>query len=143
MKKAGNMIAPLLAGLFFGFGLSLSQMMNRERVIGFLDVTGEWDPTLILVLCGAVGVTLITFRLILKQPAPICEEMFHLPTKKSIDKPLIIGALIFGVGWGIGGYCPGPGLAALVTGSYNPLIFVGALAVGSMTAKWVIKITKC
>jgi uncharacterized membrane protein YedE/YeeE len=126
----------LFAGVVFGLGLSLSQMIDRDRVLGFLDVTGVWDPTLLFVLLGAVAVTVIAFRFILRLPQPIFANQFHLPTKKEIDVPLIVGSAIFGIGWGIAGYCPGPGITALVLGIWNPVLFVIAFIVGSFTYKW-------
>ncbi len=130
-----NLMA-LLAGLLFGLGLGLSQMIDRDRVLGFLDVSGIWDPTLLFVLGGAVTVTVITFRFVLRLSQPILAARFDLPTKKDIDKPLIVGAAIFGVGWGIAGYCPGPGITALVLGIWNPILFIIAFIVGSLTYKW-------
>jgi uncharacterized protein len=130
-----NLMA-LLAGLLFGLGLGLSQMIDRDRVLGFLDVTGVWDPTLLFVLGGAVTVTVIAFRFVLRRPQPVFAHQFHLPTKKDIDKPLIIGAVLFGVGWGIAGYCPGPGITALVLGIWNPVLFVVAFVAGSLTYLW-------
>lgn len=130
-----NVIA-WLAGLLFGFGLGLSQMVDRERVLGFLDVTGVWDPTLLFVLGGAVGVTVIAFRFVLRWPQPLFEKTFFLPTKTAIDRPLVVGAAIFGVGWGISGYCPGPGLTALVLGMWNPVLFVTAMLAGSLAYQW-------
>ncbi|MEB3229897.1 MAG: YeeE/YedE family protein [Leptolyngbyaceae bacterium] len=125
----------LLAGVMFGLGLGLSQMIDRDRVLGFLDVTGQWDATLMFVLGGAVGVTLITFRFVLKQSHPLLSQQFYLPTKTSIDRPLIMGAALFGIGWGIGGYCPGPGVVSLVLGSWNPVLFLAAFIVGSWLTK--------
>ncbi len=130
-----NLIA-LLSGVLFGFGLSLSQMIDRDRVLGFLDVAGDWDPTLLFVLGGAVGVTVIAFRLVLRLSQPIFGGKFYLPTKKDLDLSLILGAAIFGVGWGIAGYCPGPGITALVLGIWNPVLFVIAFIVGSLTYQW-------
>jgi hypothetical protein len=130
-----NLVA-LLAGVLFGLGLGLSQMIDRDRVLGFLDVTGMWDPTLVFVLGGAVAVTVITFRFVLRRPHPILTDTFHLPTKKDIDIPLVVGSAIFGIGWGIAGYCPGPGITALVLGIWNPVLFVIALIAGSLTYKW-------
>ncbi|MGK7952591.1 MAG: DUF6691 family protein [Xenococcaceae cyanobacterium] len=126
----------LLSGLLFGLGLSLSQMIDRDRVLGFLDVSGDWDPTLLFVLGGAVGVTVIAFRLVLRLPQPIFADKFYLPTRKDIDLPLILGAAIFGIGWGIAGYCPGPGITALVLGIANPVLFVIAFILGSLTYQW-------
>ena len=129
MRK--NLIA-LLSGLLFGFGLSISQMIDRDRVLGFLDVRGDWDPTLLFVLGGAVGVTVIAFRFVLRLPRPIFTSKFYLPTRKDIDLPLILGAAIFGIGWGIAGYCPGPGITALVLGIWNPVLFLIAFMIGSL-----------
>ena len=126
----------LLSGLLFGFGLSLSQMIDRERVLGFLDVSGDWDSTLLFVLGGAVGVTVIAFRFVLRLPQPIFANKFYLPTRKDIDLPLILGAAIFGIGWGIAGYCPGPGITALVLGIPNPVVFVIAFILGSLAYQW-------
>ncbi|MGK7943959.1 MAG: DUF6691 family protein [Microcystaceae cyanobacterium] len=122
----------LLSGLLFGVGLSLSQMIDRNRVLGFLDIAGNWDPTLIFVLGGAVGVTVILFRFVLRLPQPIFADKFYLPTKKDIDLPLILGAAIFGIGWGIGGYCPGPAITALILKSLNPILFIGSFILGSL-----------
>lgn len=126
----------LLSGLLFGFGLSLSQMIDRDRVLGFLDVAGDWDPTLLFVLGGAVGVTVIAFRFVLRLPRPIFNSKFYLPTRKDIDLPLILGAAIFGIGWGIAGYCPGPGITAWVLGIANPVLFIMAFILGSLAYQW-------
>ena len=126
----------LLSGLLFGLGLSLSQMIDRDRVLGFLDVAGDWDPTLLFVLGGAVTVTVIAFRFVLRLPRPIFNSKFYLPTRKDIDLPLILGTAIFGIGWGIAGYCPGPGITALVLGTPNPVLFVIAFIVGSLIYQW-------
>lgn len=126
----------LIAGILFGFGLGLSQMIDRERVLGFLDVTGRWDPTLLFVLGGAVGVTIITFRFVLRLSHPLLAEKFYLPTKTDIDRPLVVGAAIFGLGWGIAGYCPGPAIVALVLGIGNPVLFLAAMVGGSLAYKW-------
>lgn len=130
-----NLLA-LLAGLLFGLGLGLSQMIDRDRVMGFLDVSGVWDPTLLFVLGGAVTVTVIAFRFVLRRSQPVLVNKFHLPTKKDIDKPLVIGAAIFGIGWGIAGYCPGPGITALVLGIWNPVLFIMTFLAGSLTYRW-------
>ncbi len=127
-----NLVA-LLSGIFFGLGLSLSQMIDRDRVLGFLDITGAWDSTLLFVLGGAVSVTLISFRFVLRLPHPIFAGKFNLPTRKEIDKPLLVGAALFGIGWGIAGYCPGPGITALILKIWNPVLFVAGLLAGSLT----------
>lgn len=128
------------SGLVFGLGLGLSQMIDRERVIGFLNVAGVWDPTLLFVLGGAVAVTAISFRFVLRLPHPWWGEKFYLPLQQSIDAPLLLGAAIFGVGWGIAGYCPGPAIAALVLGTPNPLVFLLATIAGSLTYRWLSKL---
>ena len=127
----------LIAGVVFGVGLGYAQMIDPQRVIGFLDITGRWDPTLAFVMGGAVVVTLISFRWILSHPWPLLDSRFYLPTDQSIDRSLVIGAAVFGVGWGIGGYCPGPAIAALGLGSPNPAVFVLAMVAGSLTYRWL------
>lgn len=129
-----NSIA-LISGLLFGLGLGLSQMIDRDRVLGFLDIAGRWDPTLLFVLGGAVGVTIIAFRFVLRLPHPWFAEKFYLPTKRDIDLPLVLGAAIFGVGWGISGYCPGPGITAWVLGIWNPVLFMLSFVIGSLAYK--------
>lgn len=125
-----------IAGVLFGVGLGFAQMIDPQRVIGFLDITGNWDPTLAFVMGGAVLVTLVTFRIILRRPHPLWAERFYVPTRKDIDRPLILGAILFGIGWGIGGYCPGPAIASLSLGNWNPIWFVLAMVIGSRTYQW-------
>jgi len=130
-------ISVLAAGLIFGFGLALSGMTHASKVLGFLDVTGNWDPSLLCVLGGAVGVTVIAFRFILRRPAPVLEEKFRLPTAKFVDAPLVIGAAIFGIGWGISGYCPGPGIALLAAPGWETWTFIPAVLLGAFLHKVV------
>ena len=127
-----NLIA-LLCGTLFGIGLSLSQMINPNKVLGFLDVTGNWDPSLILVMIGALAVAFVSFKWILKRPAPLLVESFHISRKSTIDKSLIIGAAIFGIGWGMSGYCPGPAVAGLGLLSLESVIMVVAIFLGFFT----------
>ncbi|PZV00870.1 MAG: YeeE/YedE family protein [Leptolyngbya sp.] len=131
---AQNLVT-LTAGLLFGLGLGFSQMIDPQRIIGFLDLTGTWDPTLAFVIGGAVLVTLISFRFILRQPHPLLGSKFFVPTRSDIDRPLVLGAALFGIGWGLGGYCPGPAIAALGLGSANPVLFVVAMIAGSLAHK--------
>ncbi|MBE9140958.1 YeeE/YedE family protein [Nodosilinea sp. LEGE 07088] len=131
---AQNLVA-LSAGLLFGLGLSVSQMIDPQRVIGFLDLAGQWAPTLAFVMGGAVVTTLIAFRLVLKRSEPLLGGKFWLPTRNDIDRPLLLGAALFGVGWGLGGYCPGPAIASLGLGSANPILFVVAMIAGSLAYK--------
>ena len=109
-------LVALFAGALFGLGLSVSGMMNPAKVIGFLDFAGGWDPTLAFVMGGALLVTVPAFRLILNRPRPILADGFALPSKSTLDGRLLGGAALFGVGWGLSGFCPGPAVAALVTG---------------------------
>lgn len=123
-------VAALFSGLFFGVGLTLSEMINPRRVLGFLDVAGTWDPTLAFVMGGALLVSFPTFFLVKKLKKPVCGGNFQIPTNRVIDKQLVIGAALFGVGWGIVGFCPGPALAALVTGQGKVLLFFASMLVG-------------
>ncbi len=120
----------LISGVLFAFGLALSEMVNPAKVLNFLDLAGDWDPTLALVMGGAVLVTIPAFHFILKRPHPLLANRFYLPTKRDIDGRLIAGAVIFGVGWGIAGLCPGPALAAITTGLLPVLGFVAAMTAG-------------
>ncbi|MDX1435103.1 MAG: DUF6691 family protein [Gammaproteobacteria bacterium] len=125
-------LAAALAGVLFGYGLSLSRMVDRHVVLGFLDVTGSWDPTLVFVLAGAVGVALVGYRVALRRARPVLAESFKVPTRRSVDVPLLLGAAVFGVGWGLAGYCPGPGIAASALGVANALVFLVSMLAGMM-----------
>ena len=125
-----------LSGLLFGFGLSLSAMLDRHRILNFLDIAGNWDPTLLFVMVSAVLVTVVFFRLILKRRAPILDDSFRLPVRKTIDAPLVAGSAMFGAGWGLAGYCPGPGFAALTLGMFNPFLFCLAYIAGSLLSRY-------
>jgi uncharacterized membrane protein YedE/YeeE len=124
--------AALVAGLLFGIGLALSGMTDPERVLGFLDLFGAFDPTLLFVLGGAVMVTVIAFRFVLRLDKPVLAERFDLPTSTRLDARVLIGAAVFGVGWGIAGYCPGPALAGLGVGSLEAFYFVPAMLLGAL-----------
>jgi uncharacterized membrane protein YedE/YeeE len=125
-------IAALVCGIVFGLGLAISEMINPARVIGFLDITGDWDFTLALVMGGALIVTVIGFPLITKRSHPIFAEKFHLPTRSDIDSSLLGGAALFGIGWGIAGLCPGPAIAGLASLNPSIFLFVGAMIVGQL-----------
>jgi len=130
-------IVALVTGILFGLGLAISEMINPEKVLAFLDIFGNWDPSLALVMGGAVGVTALTFRRVLALPKPLFGSHFEIPTNSAIDPPLLAGAVIFGTGWGLAGYCPGPALASLSFGSPEPPIFVAAFIVGNYLAiRW-------
>lgn len=128
-------LSALLAGLMFGGGLAAAGMTDPRRVQGFLDLFGDWDPTLAFVMGAAVAVTVICFRLVLRRPTPILDEQFHLPTRRDIDYRLVVGSLLFGIGWGLFGYCPGPAIGGLVYGHGETFLFVGAMLAG-VFAEW-------
>ena len=132
-----SILIPLLCGLFFGMGLAMSGMTDTQVVLGFLDITGNWNPALMLVMGGALGVTIPGFWLIQKRSRPVFTESFHLPASRKIEAKPLVGSLIFGIGWGLYGYCPGPALASLTTLNWQPLLFVVAMSVGVFLEKRV------
>jgi uncharacterized protein len=129
-------ISSFLIGSIFGFGLAISEMINPTRVIGFLDVTGQWDPTLLAVMGGALLITASLFPVILRRNRALLEERLVLPTKTKMDTPLILGAVIFGIGWGLAGLCPGPALAGLASASPSLAGFVIAM-IGGPWLMWM------
>ncbi|MBF9043627.1 YeeE/YedE family protein [Rhodobacterales bacterium HKCCE4037] len=130
-----RLIAIYLTGLIFGVGISISGMANPAKVLNFFDIAGTWDPSLAFVMGGALVVTFIGYKLVFGRTAPIFDKQFHLPAKRSIDAPLVGGSALFGVGWGIAGFCPGGALPALGTGVTDVFIFTGALIVGLFLAR--------
>ncbi|WP_431634985.1 DUF6691 family protein [Dyella sp. KULCS107] len=126
----------LLAGLVFGLGLSLGGMTQPAVVLGFLDLFGAWDPRLVFVMGGAVLTTAIGYRLVFRRDRPLFESDFQLPTARRFDARLIVGSALFGTGWGIAGYCPGPALASLGGGAPSLLVLVATMVAGWwLTAK--------
>jgi uncharacterized protein len=125
-----SIFAALASGLLFGLGLTISQMVNPAKVIGFLDIFGDFDPSLAFVMATAIPVTALGYALAARRSSPICASGFSLPTRKQIDRPLVLGAVVFGIGWGLVGYCPGPALAALALGNPITVLFVFAMLVG-------------
>ncbi len=125
-----NAAIALGAGLLFGLGLIVSGMINPSKVIGFLDLAGNWDPSLIFVMGGGVTVTLCTFWLVLRRDRPLFDKQFFLPNKADIDTRLITGAALFGIGWGIAGLCPGPAMTGLATLDPTVVLFVGSMIIG-------------
>jgi hypothetical protein len=123
-------LAALFAGLVFGGGLVISGMTNPVKVIGFLDVFGRWDPSLALVMFAAVGVHFLLLRRIFTRPRPVLEARFERPLRTEIDAPLVVGAAVFGVGWGLGGVCPGPGIVDAASGSGYAIVFMIAMTLG-------------
>lgn len=126
-------VAALGAGLIFGLGLSLSGMLDPARVRGFLDVTGAWDPSLMFVLGGAVSVSALGYQLSRRLPKPALASEFQIPKNRRIDAQLLVGSALFGIGWGLSGFCPGPAVAALSTGALPVAVFVATMLIG-MTA---------
>jgi uncharacterized membrane protein YedE/YeeE len=132
-----RIVAALLSGALFGVGLAIARMTDPTVILGFLDLFGRFDPTLLFVLGGAVGTTLVAFRIVLRRPQPLFADAFKLPPTQAIDMPLVAGAALFGVGWGLAGYCPGPALAALAAGVPSAVVFVPAMIVGSLIQRLV------
>jgi uncharacterized membrane protein YedE/YeeE len=125
-----RLIGSFIIGLIFGIGISISGMANPAKVVNFFDFAGIWDPSLAFVMGGALIVTAIGYTFVLKRPAPLLDGTFHLPTRKDLDLQLLGGSVVFGVGWGIAGFCPGGALPALGTGVSDVFVFVGAMLVG-------------
>lgn len=122
-----------VSGLLFAIGLAVGGMTQPSKVVGFLDVAGSWDPSLAFVMIGAIAVYFVANRLVQKRAAPLVGAAFHLPTRRDIEPRLLVGAGMFGVGWGLAGYCPGPGLSVLGTGnSFGALLFVLSMALGML-----------
>ncbi|WP_208352864.1 DUF6691 family protein [Pseudaestuariivita rosea] len=130
-----RLILSYVIGLIFGVGISISGMANPAKVLNFFDIAGTWDPSLAFVMGGALAVTFVGYRFVLRRPSPLLASGFQLPTRRDLDLPLIAGSAIFGVGWGIAGFCPGGALPALGTGRSEVFIFVGALLAGIIAAK--------
>lgn len=125
-----RMISALVIGTIFGAGLAISGMLNPAKVQGFLDVTRIWDPSLAFVMVGGILVTFIGYPMVLKRPKPVLSDMFQLPKLTKTDRPVLVGAAMFGIGWGLGGLCPGPALASLSINFSNVLLFVVMMLVG-------------
>lgn len=135
MKKFS--LAALFSGALFGLGLAMSGMTDPRRVLGFLDLFGDFDPTLMFVLGGAVVTTTLLFRFVLRRGSPVLADTFQLSNLKRVDRKLLGGAALFGIGWGIAGYCPGPALAGLGIGSIEALWFIPAMLAGILLHRLV------
>lgn len=133
-----RLLANLIAGILFGLGLVISGMANPLKVQNFLDIFGAWDPSLAFVMAGAILVTMPGYFILRTKARPLFAAQFEFPTRRDLDKNLIVGSAIFGMGWGIGGFCPGPALTSLSTGATGAFIFIAAMLVG-MTAAQVFK----
>lgn len=129
-------LVSLVAGVVFGLGLAVAEMTNPLKVLDFLDLAGHWDPSLAFVMGGAVMVTLVAFRFVLRRAVPLYGDRFHLPTLTQLDRKLLGGAALFGIGWGLAGYCPGPALATILSGNSETWLFVPAMLVGGAVQRW-------
>ncbi len=132
-----NAIAALVVGFVFAVGLGLSGMTQPQKVIGFLDLFGNWDPSLIFVMIGGILVHFVTYKLIRKRSTPLLSPQWHVPTKKDITPALVIGSFIFGVGWALGGFCPGPAMTSLASLDKTPFIFIFSMLSGMFLFKMV------
>jgi len=129
-------LVALLAGTVFGLGLAISRMIDPAKVIGFLDVAGDWDPSLAFVMGSALLVTTPAFAWARRRARPLLGERFRLPTRSDVDARLVLGAVLFGVGWGLGGFCPGPALAGLFQGAFEVHLFVLSMLAGVALHRW-------
>ena len=130
MKKHFGLLSQYLIGVLFGWGLIISGMSNPQKILGFLDLAGSWDPSLMFVMAGAVLVGLAGFYVVSKRTEAFFGGALHIPKRRDITKPLIIGSLIFGAGWGIAGFCPGPAIVSLGAGNMKALVFVLTMLAG-------------
>ena len=135
MKKHFSLISQYAIGILFGWGLIISGMSNPQKILSFLDLAGLWDPSLLFVMGGAVLVGLAGFYLAGKRTEAFFGGALHIPTRRDISRPLVIGSFIFGAGWGIAGFCPGPALVALGAGHVKALVFVLAMLVGMLVCE--------
>ena len=136
-----RLVSTYLIGLIFGVGISISGMANPAKVLNFFDIAGTWDPSLVFVMGGAVVVAFLGYKIVLRRPAPIMDAKFHLPDNPRIDGRLLGGSALFGIGWGIAGFCPGGALPALGTGQIDVFVFVAALIAGIFAAKGLMALT--
>jgi uncharacterized protein len=136
-----SVVVNLFLGLLFGLGLIVAGMADPAKVLNFLDITGSWDPSLAFVMGGGVVMAFIGYRLAGRRARPLLDTRFHWPTMTHIDRPLVIGAAVFGVGWGLVGLCPGPAFVALGTGAAEALVFFPAMVLGMIAARvWLARI---
>ena len=137
-----NKLISLLSGIIFGIGLVISEMINPQKVLGFLDIFGNWDPSLAFVMIGALIVSLPTFHIIKKKEKPLLEEKFDYSYNKNIDQRLILGSTLFGAGWGLAGLCPGPAISSLALLNFYSMSFVISMFVGFYFVKLLDSITQ-
>ena len=132
-----RILSAFLAGAVFGIGLVVGGMSDPNVVLGFLDVAGDFNPALLFVMFGATGTTLVLFRFVLRRDRPLLDADFHLPTNRLVDGKLVAGAILFGIGWGLSGYCPGPVLVGAGGGMWTAWIFIPAMLIGGLLQRRV------
>ena len=131
-------VAAAASGVLFGVGLAISGMTRPEKVVGFLDLAGAWDASLAFVMLGAILVHFLAYRVARRRVSPLFDSRFHFPTRKDVDRKLVAGAAVFGIGWGLGGFCPGPGIVAAASGALPAIVFVAAMTVGILFEDFVL-----
>ena len=137
-----NSAMALAVGFIFALGLGLAGMTQPGKVVGFLDLFGQWDPSLMFVMVGAIAVHAITYRLIRNRPSPLLAATWQIPKSTQITKPLLAGSFLFGIGWGLAGFCPGPAITSLASFSATPVIFVFSMLAGMGLYRWVDRLAK-
>jgi uncharacterized protein len=133
-------LSVFVSGLLFGAGVTISGMVNPMKVLNFMDIAGPWDASLIFVMGAGLIVTMIGYRLVFRRGTPMFADKFRLPTLKTLDTKLIVGAALFGLGWGLSGFCPGPAVASVVFGQSESVMFVMAMATGMILCKIVLNL---
>ncbi len=136
-RTTTHRLSEFIVGLLFGWGLLISGMTDPGKVIGFLDLTGSWDPSLAMVMGGAIAVGFFAFGIAKKRTSNFLGGALHLPTSSDVDKRLILGALLFGAGWGLAGFCPGPGIVSMAAGQSKAAVFVVAMLAGMLVFEWM------
>jgi uncharacterized membrane protein YedE/YeeE len=136
-RTTASRLSEFIVGLLFGWGLLISGMTDPGKVIGFLDLAGSWDPSLALVMGGAIAVGFFAFGMAKKRTRNFFGGALHLPTSRDIDKRLLLGALLFGAGWGLAGFCPGPGIVSMAAGQPKAVLFVVAMLAGMLVFEWI------
>ena len=136
-RTSAHRLSEFFVGLLFGWGLLISGMTDPSKVIGFLDVAGSWDPSLAMVMGGAIAVGFFAFGSAKKRTSNFFGGALHLPTSSDIDKRLLLGSLLFGAGWGLAGFCPGPGIVSMADGQPKAVVFVVAMIAGMLVFEWI------
>jgi uncharacterized membrane protein YedE/YeeE len=136
-RTPASRLSEFIVGLLFGWGLLISGMTDPGKVLGFLDLAGSWDPSLALVMGGAIAVGFFAFGTAKKRTRSFLGGALHLPTSRDIDKRLLLGALLFGAGWGLAGFCPGPGIVSMAAGEPKAAVFVVAMLAGMLVFEWI------